>query len=141
VSAKRSAGEHDRRNEMRRLLLVVALFITTAVVTAPTGCEDPYAGVTKVYVVNNTENPFHPNGGDRLDLGCSREVLNLKHSYSADITIVRNGTKLATLEVLSLIKESEESNYEVAIHVTEPETQLFEAAVDTAGVIQVTVSQ
>jgi hypothetical protein len=125
---------------MRRLMLVAELLVMVAVfVGAPTGCEGSSAGVTKVYVANHSQNPFHPNGGDRLDLGCSRQILTLGHSNSADIRISRNNTILATLKVVSLVDQTEATDYEVAIRVTEPTVDSFQAVPDTVGVISVTV--
>jgi len=123
---------------MRRWLLAIVLPFIAFVVMGSL-CKDRYAPVTKVYVANWTENPFHPNGGDRLDVGCSRQIVSIEHAELADITIVRNGVKLATMTVVSKIDEDDEKDYEVAIRVTEPTAGHFEAAPDVAGIVAVLV--
>ena len=120
---------------MRRWLLIASLLFVCTAVMAPE-C-DPYAAVTKVTVTNECKYPFHPNGGSRLNVGDSREMLSLQHGRYGSISIQRDGKTLATMEVTSLIKEDDPDDYSVTIFVREPMLEHFEYEWSKQNIISV----
>jgi len=118
---------------MRRLLLVVALLVATAVVVA-SKCDPGNKHGTKIFLANWCENPFHPNGGAKLDIGGSREILTLEHGSTADISIQRNG-----VTVKSLVDKGSNADYEAAIRLEEPSTGQFKATSDAEDIVTATL--
>jgi hypothetical protein len=138
VSDTRSAGKRNRRFEVRSWLLVATLLLVSMAVLAPE-C-DPYAAVTKVTVTNECQYPFHPNGGSRLNVGDSREMLQIQHGRYGSVSIVRDGKTLATMEVTSLIKDDDPEDYSVTIFVKEPTLEHFDAELSKQNIVSVTVT-
>ena len=124
---------------MRRILRVIALLAATVLVMGSTCFTRHY--ITEVWLANWTQNPFHPNGGARLELGGSRDVLDLGHGHHDDITIVRNSVTWATLTVVSKVNENTEVDYEAVIRLEEEISGVFKATVvEGADYITVSVS-
>jgi hypothetical protein len=125
---------------MRRLFVTIGLMVVACVVMGGTCTilhfEPDKSGVTRVWLVNDCEAPFEPNGGDTLALGASREVLELGPQSSGEITITRGGGLVATLEVKSLVKPGY-ADSEAIITLTEPEPGSFEVAMRKTGIVTV----
>jgi hypothetical protein len=119
------------------LLLIVALLAGSIAITA-SRCAGGHG--TKIFIANWTQYPFHPNNGDRLDLGCSREVLTLKHGTTEEITIKRNGVTVVTVIVKSQVAEASPNDYEAGIRLEEPTTVgQFTVSCDAADIVQATL--
>ncbi|MBM3331327.1 hypothetical protein FJY68_05665 [candidate division WOR-3 bacterium] len=122
---------------MRRLLLIAALLVGSVVIMA-SRCAGGHG--TKIFIANWTQYPFHPNGGDRLDLGCSRDVLTLKHGTTEEIAIKRNGVTVVTVIVKSLVAEASPNDYEAGIRLEEPNTVgQFAVSCDAADIVLATL--
>jgi len=94
---------------------------------------------TKLVLVNSGRDPFHPNGGAKLDVGDSGGVMTLGHGSVTSITFDRMGEPWATLVVTSTYDLTEEDNHVATITVTEPTYGTFEASSSNSD-ITVTVN-
>jgi len=101
---------------MKRLLLVLALFVVTAAVMPSCAAKH----FTKIWLANWTGRPFQPNGGDDLGDGGSRAVLDLKHGSTANITVQRGGITVVTIVAKSLVDKSNAADLEAGIKLYEP---------------------
>jgi hypothetical protein len=93
---------------------------------------------SNITLVNNGRDPFHPNGGAKLEIGASGHVINLGVGSVASITLNRMGEVWATLVVTSTYDEKDETDG-ATITVTEPTYGTFEASSDNSN-ITVTVN-
>jgi hypothetical protein len=107
-----------RPNPRWLLLLVPALALLTL------SCFDNY---TQVTLVNSALDPFHVDGGKRLEPGESAVVDRLKHGSIATITLEREGSTRATLTLTSSYDPEEQEQQEVTITVTENPYWVFHA--------------
>jgi hypothetical protein len=119
---------------MRRLIL---LSVLVALVAFMPSCGAKH--FTKLYLANWTERPFLINGGDELDCGCSRVVLELKHGASADIRIVRGGITVTTIVAKSLVDAGNATDLEAGLRLYEPTTGTFEVVCDEPTLVSATL--
>ena len=119
---------------MKRLLLLLLL---VAMVMLVPSCGTKH--FTKLYLANWTEAPFLINGGDELDCGCSRVVLDLKHGATADIRIVRGGITVVTIEAKSLVDKNNATDLEAGLRLYEPTTGDFEVVCDEPTLVSATL--
>ena len=119
---------------MKRLMLLLLLVAMVALVPS---CGTKH--FTKLYLANWTERPFLINGGDELDCGCSRVVLELKHGSSADIRIVRGGATVVTIVATSLVDAGNATDMEAGLRLYEPTADSFYVVCDEPTLINATL--
>jgi hypothetical protein len=88
-----------------------------------------------ITLVNNARDPFHPNGGKKMEVGTSRQVTRMKGGSSMSISLQRMGTTWATLELTSGYDPEDEEDYEATITVTEETYGNFEATSDNPDIV------
>jgi hypothetical protein len=108
---------------VRRLVLMsVALGALLVLSCDVFGCS--------ITLVNNAKDPFHPNGGKKIEVGASRQVTRMKSGSVTTISLQRMGSTWATLELTSGYDPEDEEAYEATITVTEATYGTFEASSD-----------
>jgi hypothetical protein len=93
---------------------------------------------SNITLVNSGRDPFHPNGGAKLEVGASGRVIKLSAGSVETITLDRMGAPWATLEVTSTYDAKAQCE-DATITVTEPTYGTFVASSDNSN-ITVTVT-
>lgn len=106
---------------LKRIMLVAVVALVTLALTC--GTEG-----TTITLVNNAMDPFHPNGGSRLEPGSSRVITTLKHGAMTTITLERMGAVRATLTITSHYDAQEPDPHDATITVTEGPYWQFHAS-------------
>jgi len=121
---------------MKRLLLVIALLVATAAIMPSCGGAKHF---TKIWLANWTGRSFQPDGGDALDDGCSRAVLDLKHGSTAEIAIQRSGATVVTIVAKSLVDKSNATDLEAGLKLYEPNSGQFQVVCDEPTLVEATL--
>ena len=85
-------------------------------------------------LVDNGRDPFHPNGGKKMEVGASRQVTRMKSGSVTTISLQRMGSTRAPLALTSGCDPEDEEDYEATITVTEETYGTFEASSDNPGI-------
>lgn len=110
----------------RFAVLSVALVALLALSCDVFGCS--------ITLVNNAQDPFHPNGGKKMEVGDSRQITRLKSGAATTISLQRMGTTWATLELTSGYDPEDEEDHAATITVTETTYGNFEASSDNPDI-------
>jgi hypothetical protein len=94
-----------------------------------------------ITLVNNGRDPFHPNGGQKMEVGSSRQVTRMKGGAVTSISLQRMGTTWATLELTSGYDPQDEEDYAATITVTEETYGTFEASSDNPDIVVVVLNR
>jgi hypothetical protein len=113
---------------------VAKQFLTLMVVLAALSAVSCNEGATSITLVNNASDPFHPNGGSKLEPGSSQFVRSLKHGSVMTITIEREGSTWATLTVTSNYSPKDEEPTKATLTVTEEPYGTFHASSDNSAI-------
>lgn len=119
---------------MKRMML-----LALATVALFAACELFYSPSTSLLLVNNANDPFHPNGGAKVAEGASMPFGSVGHSEAKTLRLERMGSVWATVTITSMYPTEDKENHSAVITITEAPYGTFHAT-SSNSMIDVTVA-
>jgi hypothetical protein len=110
------------------------LFVALAAVALFSACDLLASPSTSLMLVNNANDPFHPNGGAKLEQGASMRFGRLGHGYAKAVRLERMGSTWATVTITSMYPTESKESYAAVITITEAPYGTFHASSDNSNI-------